>query len=102
MSKPKAARAAAANPTNLLDVEQLIEAIKKQKSYKGTQQNLYSYARTGWSFYEGQLEPFGLYSQAYTASTGKDAIQFITDTEAMPSYEALRGGYALTPVLLRR
>lgn len=86
----------AKNPTNLLDVvEELIEEVNRKSSWKGTQQNLYSYARMGWEFYAGQLVPFGLYRAAFTADTGTDALDFITATEAMASFEALKGDYVL-------
>jgi len=93
MRKQKAAKDAAAPPTNHLDVEQIIKDIKKKQGFKGTQQNLYSYSRIGWGYYREQLQPFNLYSQSFTAATATDALSFIDATELMPSYEILRAEY---------
>ncbi len=95
MTRTKAALEAAATTEASMTVDELILDINQKKIYPGTQQNLYSYSGTIWNSYLSHLSDFTTYRSAFDQRLGEDALAFIAETEAMPSFEALRGEHNL-------
>jgi hypothetical protein len=94
MAKSKAALDAAAPSDQSKSLDEIIKDVNKLKIYPGTQQNLYSFSTQIWGNYLKRLADFSNYRAAYTQNLGDEALKFIVDTEAMPSYEALRAEHS--------
>lgn len=95
MSNSKAAREVAAPTIESQSIAALIAAINARRSYPGTQQNLYSYAKLCWENYETKQSDFTAFSAMYTPELGEDALAAIEAAEAMPSFEALRAMHSV-------
>lgn len=72
-----------------MSVTALLSQVRNRKSFRGTQQNLYSYSRLAWNNYLEKLTAFTGYSAKFTQAMGDDALDAIAAAEALPSYEAL-------------
>ena len=95
MSKPKAAREAAAPIVQALDIDALSKEINAKRSYPGTQQNLYSYSKLGWDNYMVRQPAFKLYNTEFTEELAQKSLAAIVLAESLPSFEALRSGHVI-------
>lgn len=74
----------------LVEIDENIKNAEKNRSYPGTQQNLYTYSLRGWDNYDLKQPDFEAYSGYFTEELSTTNKALITTAEGMLSYESLR------------